>query len=252
MSALGELDRLDLVVTADTAWERQATYQIREWYTTWLQDHGLTVAVVQYGDIRQLGAAEHVHIPFWTDTGGPLNRQCTREFKIRPIKRHLREVLGYHRSKAPHPSPGAIELWLGITLDEWTRAKKSRVKYIEHRFPFFGLGYTRQDCTYWLQSHDLPVPPKSACVCCPYRRASEWIEIRDQAPGEWADAIAFDEANRENPLLAIAGSDADQLYIWRESIPLAEADLERAASRERQRYRQQLPLFACESGYCGV
>lgn len=252
MSALGELDRLDLVITADTGWERQVTYDIRAWYTAWLQEHGLTVHVVQFGDIRVQGAQKSIHIPFWTDSGGPLKRECTREYKIRPIRRHIRETLGYDRSKPPHPPPGTVELWLGITMDEWTRAKPSRVQYITARFPFLGLKWTRDECTTWLQEHGLPVPPKSACVCCPYRRASEWIEIRAQSPEEWRAAIAFDEANRNNPLAARNGSTADELYIWRDSIPLAEADLEFVAAKERRLYRQQLPLFACESGYCGV
>jgi len=252
MSALGDLPKVDLVIHADTGWERQATIDMRDWYKAWLEDRGLQVVVLSTGNIRQLAAKEHVHIPFWTSDGGPLRRQCTRHFKMDPIKRYIRQALGYHPSKAPSPKPGSVETWLGITVDEWTRAKASRVKYITNRWPLLELKMDRVACRRWLEDHGLPVPPKSACVCCPYRRASEWLEMKEQAPEEWQAACDFDNTNRYNPLLERGGSTADEVYLWRESEPLDQADLVAAARREQQRYGIQLPMFACESGYCGI
>lgn len=252
MSALGEIDQLDAVLTADTGWERQVTYEIRDWYIDWLRERGMHVEVIQTGDIRVDAVGKSTHMPFWTDSGGPLQRHCTRELKIRPIKRRIRELLGYDASKPPHPPAGVVEVWMGITVDEWTRAKRSRVKFIRHRWPLLELRMDREDCADWLKAHGLPIPPKSACVCCPYRRASEWIEMREQAPGEFQAAIDFDEANRNNPLAEHGASTADELYIWRESEPLATANLERAAAKERRINAHQLPMFACESGYCGI
>lgn len=74
MSALGDfgLPKLDYVIAADTGWERQRTYEIRDFYRPWLEERGIPVEMVQYGDIRRLGAVEHVHMPFWTQDGGPL------------------------------------------------------------------------------------------------------------------------------------------------------------------------------------
>ena len=76
--------------------------------------------------------------------------------------------------------------------------------------------------------------------------------MRDNAPDEWQAAVAFDEANRDNPLAECGGSQSDELYLWREAEPLVSADLERAAAKERRVYATQLPIFACESGYCGI
>jgi hypothetical protein len=254
MSALGEIDCLDAILTADTGWERQVTYQMRDWYIEWLRGRGMRVEVIQTGNIHI--QIVHGHIPFWTADGGPLRRQCTRHFKIRPIRRRIRELLGYDPSKSPHPPPQSVETWLGITVDEYTRAKKSDVQYIVNRWPLLELRMHREDCANWLEDHGLPVPPKSACVCCPYRRASEWIEMRAADPEEFQAAVEFDEANRNNPLGERAGITADELYIWHTSTggpePLAEADLEFEAAKERRRYAIQLPMFACESGYCGI
>lgn len=252
MSVQGLIDPLDAIITADTGWERQATYAVRDWYIERWQKMGLRVEVVTAGDIRKLGAEIHIHIPFWTDTGGPLRRQCTRQFKITPVKRRAREIAGFHPTKPPHPGKNAIEQWLGISLDEWKRMRESRVRFIHHRWPLLELNMTRQDCIAWLRERDLPIPVKSACVCCPYRNASEWIAIRDEAPEEFAAAVAFDEQNRHNPLAARAGSTADNLYIWKGCESLAEADLETYVARERKIHGIQIPMFLCESGYCWV
>ncbi len=250
MSALGDADPLDVVITADTGWERKATYEAREFYTEWLQEQGVRVEVVSAGNVRQLGAVEHIHIPFFTSDGGPLQRQCTRHFKIVPVKRRLREIAGYHATKAPHPPAGAIEIWLGISWDEWTRMKKSRTKFIVHRWPLLEGKVTRNDCIDYLEAHDLPVPVKSACIGCPYRRASEWLEMRDDAPSEWREAVAFDESNRHNPLAARGNSTADELYVYKHAVPLITADLEADAKREK--HGKQSPLFICDEGYCIV
>jgi len=252
MSALGKIDPLDAIITADTGWERQVTYDSRDWYVTWLKEHGMHVEILHTGDIRTQAARAHIHLPFWTNSGGPLRRQCTRHIKVMPIKRRIRELIGYHASNPPNPPANVVQLWMGITIDEWTRAKRSRVQFITHRWPLLELKMDRSDCTTWLREHNLPVPPKSACVCCPYRRASEWLEMQHGAPNEWEAAVAFDHANRNNPLATRDGSAADELYLWQGCEPLDEADLEAAAARERRLYANQLPMFACESGYCGI
>jgi hypothetical protein len=249
MSALGELEKLDYVLFADTGNERQATYQIVEWYTPWLEARGINVEIIRGGNIIKQGMEEHVHIPFWSATGGPLKRQCTRNFKIRPIKRRIRELMGYHRSVPPNPQ-GQVEQWIGFSWDEAERMKGSEVAYLVKRHPLLEKRMTRADCTKRLQDHGLPVPIKSACVICPYRQASEWVEMREEVPAEFDQAVAFDEQNRHNPLAARgAKSMADALYIYKRAVPLATADLEADAARERG--GKQLPLMMC-GGPCAT
>ena len=112
---------------------------------------------------------------------------------------------------------------------------------------------TRKDCVDYLRSHGLPVPPKSACICCPYRSPSEWLAMKREAPEEFAEAVEFDELNRHNPLAVRYGgcSTADEIFIYRGPRgpePLATANLEEAAARERR--GRQLPLFI-ECAFCG-
>lgn len=250
MSALGELDPLDVVITADTGWESRRTYEIRDFYTEWLRERGIRVEIVSAGNVREQGAEEHIHIPFFTADGGPLRRQCTKNFKIVPVKRRLRELAGYHATKPPHPPADTIEMWLGISWDEFQRMKASRVQFIAHRWPLLERKMTRNACIDYLDGLGLPIPPKSACIGCPYRSASEWLDMRERAPEEWAEVVKFDEANRHNPLAERGNSTADQLYVYKHCEPLADADLEADAKRER--IGTQPPLLVCESGFCWV
>lgn len=240
---------LDAIITADTGWERKATYEIREWYSEWLSARGLEVHIVSVGNVKEMGGEDHIHIPFWTANGAPLRRQCTREFKIRPIRRKSRELAGYDPTLPPHPPPGEIEQWLGISLDEYTRMKGSQAKFVINRFPLIERRFTRTDCIEFLREHDLPVPVKSSCIGCPYRRASEWMEMKETDPQEFAEAVAFDEANRHNPLAGRDTAADDRLYVYKAAQPLATADLAHDARREKK--SKQLPLL-CEPGYCHV
>ena len=249
MSALGNLPKLDAVINADTGWERALTYEARDFYTEWLRERGMRVEIVTGGNVRDEGAIGHLHIPFWTSGGGPLQRQCTNHFKIVPVKHCIRKMLGFDPSKSPHPKPNSVEMWIGFSLDEWTRIKESRVKFITHVWPLVEKQMTRQHCKDYLVSHGLPVPPKSACIGCPYRQASEWLVMRDTAPDEFAEAVAFDESNRHNPLAVRGDNSADELYVYKGGVALADADLETDAAREREREHFQMPLL-CESGYC--
>lgn len=244
MSALGDLPRLDAIVHADTGWESAATYAARDWYIPWLNSHGIPVHIVTAGNIRITGADTHTHMPLWTTTGGPLNRKCTRHYKINPIHRQLRQLADFHASRPPAPPPASITLWLGISLDEFTRMKASHVQYITHHWPLIDRRMTRNDCADYLITHHLPVPPKSACIACPYRAASEYLQL---APDEREDAYQFDEANRHNPNTT-QGADTREIYVWQDLIPLRDVDL--AARARRERKGKQLPLMICEEGFC--
>ena len=248
MAALGDLEPLDLVLHADTQFEQARTMEMRDWYAGWLRGKGLRVEIVTAGSVWEQGATEHIHIPFWTETGGPLQRQCTRHFKVMPSRHFLRRWAGCLPDRPPHPKPGAYEQWFGFTWDEWHRMFSSDVQYIVNEFPLVRRKMHRQDCLDYLRSHGLPVPIGSACIGCPYRSPSSWIDMRDNAPEDFAIAVQFDEENRENPLAARGGGTADRLYIYRYGGPLADADLEADATRERK--AKQLPLMICGQGGC--
>ena len=185
MSALGELELVDAAIHADTTHERSGTYAFAEKRTPWLCSQGVRVVTVKGSDPQPINKYGGVMIPAFTQ--GILQRQCTDNWKRSPMRRWLQA----HRDKQP------IEMWIGISWDESQRMKPSDVKYITHRWPLIEKRMTRQDCVKWLQNHYLEVPPKSACVMCPFQSRERWREMRLSDDGDWQKAVEVDEMIRK-------------------------------------------------------
>lgn len=70
---------------------------------------------------------------------GMARRQCTGEYKIKPIKAEVRRRLGY-----PHPTRVPAGVWaqtaIGISVDEIGRARDSDVGYMRNVHPLLDLG----------------------------------------------------------------------------------------------------------------
>jgi hypothetical protein len=85
----------------------------------------------------------------------------TSEYKIRPLKKAARELLGY-----PHPhrvSRGLyVEQAIGISTDEFTRAKDSGVQYLRNVFPLSELDWDRARCAEYLAERGFAGTVKSA------------------------------------------------------------------------------------------
>jgi hypothetical protein len=232
MACAGELD-LDVAVFADTQWEPAAVYAHLEWLESVSR---VPIERVTHGDIRALttAAARFAPLPFYVQqpdgSQGMGRRQCSKEYKIYPIRRWLR-AHGATRANPAH-------LVFGISLDEHQRMRDSGVAYAVHAYPLVTRRMTRGDCLLWLEQHGYPRPPKSACIGCPYRRDSEW---RNLTPAEFADAVDFDRTIRQQRGMR------GQQFVHRSFVPLDKVDL------RSQQDRGQLDMFAedCE-GVCGV
>jgi 3'-phosphoadenosine 5'-phosphosulfate sulfotransferase (PAPS reductase)/FAD synthetase len=239
MSALGELPPVDVAIHADTGHEMQSTYAFAAQWAPWLEEHGVPVmSVTSQGEIiDQWGG---VQIPAYTLDGnkrGRIGRQCTNQWKIAPVRRFLQSA----RLGQP------VYLWLGISTDEWHRAKDADVQYITHKHPLLDLGMSRADCLRWLSDHELPSPGKSSCTFCPFHRKAEWQRMKRQGGADWQEAVAVDSAIRSARL-------PGTLYVHASMQPLQEAVI----IPEDYGYTQ-LDLLAsddddaeCDSGFCFV
>ena len=167
-----------------------------------MAEHGVTVETVKAKNVsvvhpNQKGARDSVYLPAFTlnhKTGkaGQVKRQCTDNWKIRPLRKYVKTLLPGGKTY-----PGAIECWQGISLDEWHRMRTSDVKYIENRYPLIERRMTRQDCIVFLQSHGLEVPPKSACTFCPYHSISHWKRMKQENGSDWKYAVEVDATIRD-------------------------------------------------------
>lgn len=161
-------------------------------------------------------------------------RQCTNEYKLRPIKEQVRALLGY-----PHPAhmPRGIvaDQQIGISRDEIGRAKDTGIQYLRSVHPLLYLdgaadgreGWTRSDCYRYLRAHGYRHVPKSACIGCPFHGNRQWRDMRDNHPAEWADAVAFDHSLRAVPRL-----DGIREYLHVSRVPLDEAPIDRVSGHE--------------------
>lgn len=235
MSLAGEIEPFDHVVFADTGWEPPDVYRHLDWLRT-----KAAIDTVTAGDIRTdllanaTGHGRFASLPLYLTnqdgTSGMLRRQCTREYKVSPIRRYIR-ALGQKR----------VDLAIGISLDEVARMRDSGVRYIRNVYPLVDRRMTRGDCVAWLASHGYSTPPKSACVGCPFHDDARWRQIRDEQPEAWAEAVEVDEVIRHLPRI-----DGD-VFLHRDRQPLAVVDL------STQEDRGQLSMFAAEcEGLCGV
>lgn len=203
----GRLPAYDAVVFADTGDEPAAVYE----HLDRLRDIS-RIDTVTAG--RRLSDTVHdsfMPIPLYDGRGGMGRRQCTYQFKLRPIRRHL------------HALAERVDLSVCISTDEYLRAKDSSVKWCRNVHPLLDLEWSRDDCyRYLAERWPWPVP-RSACVYCPLKSDREWLHMREQQPDDWAAAVAFDEAARpfgyvhrsERPLAAaiLRPEDAGQLTL---------------------------------------
>lgn len=177
-----------------------------------------------------MNANRTIDIPIRMANGAPGNRNCTGQFKIKVIGKWLRE----HGATVANPAITG----LGISTDESQRARKdSGIPYQVLEYPLLQLGMSRRDCVSLIANAGLPVPPKSACWFCPYKRKTEWQEMRRTKPELFDKAVAMED--RINEKRAELGR--DRVYLHPSLYPL-----EQVVGIQQSLFEDE----DCNSGYC--
>lgn len=241
----GTIPPFDAAIFADTGWEPQRVYGHLDRLTAHAAQSGIPVYRVSSGNIRN-DALDPEHrfasMPLFVrnvdGSDGMARRQCTSEYKLKPIKAKVRELLG-----CPHPTPVPrgvqAEVAIGISTDEIGRVRDSDVQYMRNVYPLLDLGMSRKDCERYLRASGWATVSKSACIGCPFHGNRQWRELRDQHPEEWADAVAFDAEIRDGSARANAAGTPlrGHMYLHRSRVPLDQAPIDRvtfAEWRDRQ------------------
>jgi hypothetical protein len=237
MSSLGEFERADVAIFADTGWEPQAIYEHMEKLQAL---DTIPIHVVKQGDLRDRYLSENSRytiLPLFVKNApaskskkdGMLARQCTHRYKITPINKKLREL----GATAKDPA----EVWMGISLDEVQRMKPSQVKFTETRWPLIEMRWDRGACLNYLEEKGWEVP-KSSCIGCPFHGDGHWLEMKRSRPEDWADAVDYDKKIRTFDALD------GETFLHRARMPLEDIEFED---------EKQMDLFGNEcEGYCGV
>lgn len=245
MAAYGEIGPMpDCAIFADTGWEPKAVYEHLQRLKETLP---FPIHVVSSGNIRDdiltqtnSTGQRFAAVPWFTENGGMGLRQCTNEYKLIPIRKKLRELLGY--SKGQRIPAKSVEVWIGISTDEIQRMKNARDKWQINRWPLIEIRLSRQDCIKWLNKFGWDAP-KSACIGCPYHSDAMWRDMRDNDPVSWNDAIQIDLSIRDG------GSKwRHKKFMHRSLKPLTEVDLSTPSDRGQVEFGF---VQECD-GMCGV
>ena len=256
MSAVGDLPRVDYAIFADTQSEPRWVYETLDLLE---RDHGHVIPIIRasVGSLQEdlekgvnSSGQPFAPVPFWMEGKdgryAPGRRQCTREYKIDVVKREIRTLLGLKKGERA-AGRFRVEEWIGISLDECTRAKPSRESWRTTRWPLlYDVPMRRGDCITWNQDHDFPVPQKSACTFCPYRPAAEYARLRVEQPEVFEEACKIDDMIRSSNSGTMRGMKNEQ-FVTKLLVPLR--DIPPLEELEDQ----TLDLFdeECE-GMCGV
>jgi hypothetical protein len=244
MAANGDIEPMpDCAIFADTQCEPKETYEYLGFLVESLPFpiHRVTVGNLYEDVMRGLNSTGQRFdaIPWFTLTPdgskGMGKRECTKQYKMVPIQRKLRELLG------GKTKPGDVLMWIGISRDEASRMKDSQVKYIVNRWPLALEKYmTRGDCIQWLTRHGYPIPPKSACIMCPYHTNAQWRSMMED-PARWDAIRALDVKIRHT--VRFVG----QRFMHPSCLPVNKVDF------STDEDRGQLNMFQNEcEGMCGV
>ena len=253
MYATGELTPMpEAAIFADTQAEPQSVYDWLDWLETQLP---YEVHRVSKGNLADQNLEIKTHqtngktyrksnIPLFGKNAdgsvGILMRGCTVDYKIAPIRKHLKQHLKPQQKKGVQ----CVQI-IGISTDEYKRVKPIRDSWAVGRWPLIEKRMSRVSCLDWMQNRGYPTPPRSSCVFCPYHSNKEWRRLQKHEPDAFLDAVKFDRALRESHKL-------DQLqtsvpYVHRSCKPLDSIDFRSDVERGQQTFWDD----ECE-GMCGV
>jgi hypothetical protein len=240
LSAHGVLPKLDYAAFADPGWERPETYAALDRLEREVAaPAGIPIVRLSAGDIRRDAldpSSRFSTMPLFVKnkdgSRGMLRRQCTSTYKIKILLAEARRRLGAETlegGRVGRVKRGRyLEQWVGISTDEFTRAKDSGVSYTRNVFPLLDLGMSRTDCERYLAKHGFQAVSRSACIGCPYTSDKGWRTLRDEHPDQWAEAVAFDKAIRTGSARANANGMPlrGQAYLHPSLKPLDQAPID--------------------------
>lgn len=230
MMVHGLVPLADAAIFSDTGWEPRKVYRWLDWL-----ERQLTFPVyrVSAGNIREgiltsknTTGGRFATVPWFllspSGKEGMGRRQCTSEFKLKPLLREKRRLLGLTKGQRVKRGTVLCETLIGISIDEVFRVRQSDERWNVNRYPLIEHRMSRDDCLAWMDRNGYPQPPKSSCLGCPFHSNEQWREIKAD-PDAWADVLEVDEAIRE----PVRGQRGRQ-FMHAERKPLAQVDLSAA------------------------
>lgn len=254
MAARGDIGPMpDAAIFADTGGESRATYD----YLDLLEERmpfpvvrvrrpGPTLEELAVSVARGERDRSGAPLPPWftlqpDGRTGMMPKQCSGAYKRDTVLVEQRRMLGYTDGRRVPGGRVLVETWLGISKDEMVRVQSARQTYVNMRYPLIEQDLTRQGCITYMLERQIPVPPKSSCVFCPYRTSAQWLALKKSSPEDFEHACRVDEAIRDG-----GRHHEGEAFVHRQCVPLRDADLTDGSADQ-----MPLPLGADCDG-CGL
>ena len=166
------------ILFSDTGCEWPETYCYLDYFEgEWLRPRGLSITRISgwpwqrpEGGLPLLDYCERRHtFPM------AAMRWCTTEWKIRPMDRYCKRVLG------------DTELLIGIAADEAHRRPTANR-------PLVDAGVDRAGCIAIIESEGLSVPLKSGCFICPFQGVARMRVLYDVHPDLFERVARLEES----------------------------------------------------------
>lgn len=221
----GEIEPIDFAVFADTKHETQDTYEHLDFLVK--KCKSFKIKIVSAGDLLKDTFEKIIHVPFHTkDTetnkGSLIRRQCTNNYKIKPVYQEIRKHLGL--KKGERNKIKKVDLIMGISLDEITRMTVNSVKWINNVYPLIEKKIDREQCKKWLKVNNYSTPPRSACYFCPYNSKSRWLDLKNNYPSYFDKSIEIDKKIRNFKGKTNSIKENMELYLHSSKKPLNEVE----------------------------
>jgi hypothetical protein len=175
---------------------------------------------------------------------GRISQQCTRYYKVEPMRRALRKYMYEQYGVNVRGRPFPVKVWIGFAADELDRVKKftQGVQYITGVFPLVNPALTRADIERWYIKASVPKPPRSVCAACPANGIKYYEAMADERPNDFEKACQFDDAVRDLSHIGMK----NPCYVSPALIGLRQME-ERGFTAD-----EKLGKFRCNSGVCFI
>ena len=233
----------DLTIFADTHSEPEFVYTYFRQFKKYVKDcYNYDIIIVDGGNLEQdlIDASNNksrvAGLPYFTESGGMIRRQCTLDYKINPIVKYIKELYNIGRKKKD--SIPIIKRWFGMSLDEIERCRVSQDWWAVNYYPLVESRiYRHEVINYTNKKHpEIKNPPRSSCYFCPFHSDNYWRELKRNHGSEFNKAVEIDKVIRFQQNMR------DKVFLHRKLKPLKDIDFN----------KYQYEIFGECEGYCGI
>lgn len=208
--------KFDFIVMADPGKENPLTYEYIDYFNIWLIVHNQpTITIVKQKNYKGefVGLYQNCINEEMLPSIVYGHKSCSLKYKASP-----QDVFCNNNSTIRECWKDGYRVikWMWYDFDEYHRTQKdhSNSKYL-FKYLLVENEIDRFGCIQIIIDEGLVLPPKSSCTFCPSMKPFEIIELYENNPKEFYDAIRMEDNAKDN-LLTIKGLGRD--FSWWELI----------------------------------